>query len=80
MKGHILKEKTERLIISTDDLEKRLLSETEVLLKIKKDAKEIEQESISAKLSYEAQKEQTDLLSKENEILVFGLLSFRNKN
>lgn len=80
MKEGIFKDKTEKLTTLHEDLERRLASEREVFMRAKKDAKETEQENIMAKLSYQTQKEQSDLIRRENDMLVSLLLRNRSKN
>ena len=70
-KSKMLEEVITRLNSSSSNLEGRLAHETESLTQIRICVKKLEKENTNFKLSYEAQKEQYELIKKENDILVF---------
>jgi len=68
-----LEEEVSRLNNSVKSLEERLTKESEALMRLRLDSKELEKTNTSLNLSYEAIKEKCELIKKENEILVFYL-------
>jgi hypothetical protein len=66
----ILEEETSRLSSVSNNLENKLVHETEALTKIRLQIMQLEETNTSSKLSYETQREQTELIKKENELLV----------
>lgn len=65
-----LEEKVSQLKESVADLTIKLTEESEALIRIRSDIKQLEKSKTSSQLAYEAQKEQCELTKKENTILV----------
>eukprot|EP01022_Parablepharisma_sp_SALTPOND_P008029 TRINITY_DN135093_c0_g1_i1.p1 TRINITY_DN135093_c0_g1~~TRINITY_DN135093_c0_g1_i1.p1 ORF type:complete len:597 (+),score=115.03 TRINITY_DN135093_c0_g1_i1:1141-2931(+) len=74
-----LEEEVNRLAISSKNLEERLTRESEALMRLRLDAKELEKTNTLYKLSYEAEKEKSTLIKKENDILVFEGINIKQK-
>lgn len=70
-KCRVLEEETNRLSSSSSSLEAKLAHGTEALTKVRLQLMQLEQTNTTSKLSCEAQREQTELVKKENELMVF---------
>ncbi len=63
-------EEGKRLKDAVRGLEDRLGKESESLMRLRLDAKDLEKSNTSFKLSFEAEKEKAELIKRENELLV----------
>jgi len=72
-KCKVLEEEINRLSSVSNNLENKLIHETEALTKVRLQIMQLEKTNTTSKLSYETQREQAELIKKENEILVLSL-------